>query len=238
VRDLSAIKHIVWDWNGTLLDDNEAVIKSVNGVFAEFGKPSMTMAQWRDKYRRPLRAVYEELLETHIDAVGWARLDELYHASYQGILTKWLAEATASGNVSKQPEHGIGIAEGAISFLDSWRSSGRQQSLLSMWGHHELVPTVSALNLDHYMTRVDGLRKDAGGQGKAESMAAHLAAQSLDPATVLVIGDVEDDATAAESVGANVLLVASGASSHARLAATGHPVISSLVELATERGGE
>ncbi len=45
------------------------------------------------------------------------------------------------------------LATGAVEALTGW---GGTQSLLSMWFHHELVPSVERYGLTPYFVRVDG----------------------------------------------------------------------------------
>jgi phosphoglycolate phosphatase-like HAD superfamily hydrolase len=59
---LTGITHIVWDWNGTLLDDNHANIVAVNRICAQFGRPPIELDYWRSVFQRPLMPCYEELV--------------------------------------------------------------------------------------------------------------------------------------------------------------------------------
>jgi phosphoglycolate phosphatase-like HAD superfamily hydrolase len=58
----------------------------------------------------------------------------------------------------------------------------------------------------------------------------HLEAQSLDPADVVLIGDVVDDAVAAQAAGTQCVLVNTGAMSRTALEITGLPVTDSIQE--------
>ncbi len=42
--------HIIWDWNGTLFHDNDAIIGATNAAFAELGLASITLEQYRALY--------------------------------------------------------------------------------------------------------------------------------------------------------------------------------------------
>lgn len=203
-------KHIVWDWNGTILDDNKAVLAAVNAVCVGFGREAITLERWRAIFSRPLLACYERLLEQPLTLEDWARIDLLYHDRYRDLLTI----CTLAAGV---PDH-----------LHAWREQGRTQSLLSMWFHSELVPLVTEYGLADLFARIDGLRERVGGGSKAEHLAAHLAAQGLDPADVVLIGDVVDDAEAAAHVGAGCVLVTTGVMSRSALEATGFPVVDSI----------
>ena len=206
------ISHVVWDWNGTLLNDNDAVLAAVNAVCVDFGCASLTWAEWQALYARPMRVSYEQILQRPLDDEEWARVDKLYHERYDALL------------------HTCGLAAGAPAELQRWTDSGRTQSLLSMWFHARLVPTIDQFGLTGYFSRIDGLPGDVGGGSKTDSLRQHLEAQTLDPADVVLVGDVVDDALAARAAGTDCILVNTGAMAHTALEATGLPVTNSVQE--------
>ncbi|MEV0478767.1 HAD family hydrolase, partial [Streptomyces prunicolor] len=50
--------HIVWDWNGTLFHDNDAIIGATNAAFAELGLTPITMEEYRALYCVPVPKFY------------------------------------------------------------------------------------------------------------------------------------------------------------------------------------
>jgi phosphoglycolate phosphatase-like HAD superfamily hydrolase len=119
------------------------------------------------------------------------------------------------------------LAADAKEALTSWPGT---QSLLSMWFHEELVPAVETYGLNGVFTRVDGLRTEVGGHLKAGHLAEHLAGLGLTGEQVVLIGDSLDDAAAADSVGAAVVLYTGGFTDPVRLRASGYRVVDTLVE--------
>jgi phosphoglycolate phosphatase-like HAD superfamily hydrolase len=204
------VRHIVWDWNGTLLDDIHAVVAAVNTVCTEFGRDHVDVAQWRAMFGRPLVHCYERLLERSLSEQDWARIDELYHNAYRELL------------------HTCRLAQGVPDVLRTWGQQGGTQSLLSMWFHDELVPLVTELGLHALFARIDGLRSRVGGGSKAQHLETHLNALALDASDVVLVGDVEDDARAAEQIGAQCVLLTTGAMSREVLERTGYPVVDSI----------
>lgn len=206
------VRHVVWDWNGTILDDNDAVVTAVNHVCTAFGTDTIDIDRWRAIYRRPLLDCYRELLGRDLSTDDWAMIDRLYHDAYRELLPT------------------TRLTPGIPDELFRWRESGGSQSLLSMWFHHELVPLVTEHGLAELFTRIDGLLVDVGGHGKAGHLVEHLTAQRLDPADVLLIGDVVDDADAAAAAGTRCVLVTTGVSNRRALQASGVPVVDSIAE--------
>ncbi|MFD3686598.1 HAD family hydrolase [Nocardiopsis sp. NPDC058631] len=209
--DRTGITHIVWDWNGTLLDDNHANLAAVNAVCAQFGREPVEMDYWRSVFRRPLIPCYEELLGRPFADGEWEHAERLYDSSYLEYL------------------HTCELSTGVPDVLHDWAGGGGTQSLLSMASHEHLVPLITERGLTSHFTRVDGRQFATEHDSKAEHLVRHLDAQGIDPSRVVLIGDIDDDARAAREAGASSILVTSGLMARERLEATGSPVFDSPV---------
>ncbi|MEU3546748.1 MULTISPECIES: HAD family hydrolase [Streptomyces] len=204
--------HIVWDWNGTLFHDNEAIIGATNAAFAELGLEPITLERYRALYCVPVPKFYERLMGRLPTDAEWEVMDAVFHRYY--------AERRAA----------CMLTEGAADLLAGWRSAGRSQSLLSMYGHDDLVPLVRGFGIEPHFLRVDGRVGPSGGS-KAEHMVRHLQAlMGVDAERTVVIGDAADDAVAALHVGARAVLYTGGSHGRASLEAVGVPVVDSLAE--------
>lgn len=212
-----ASAHIVWDWNGTLFHDNDAIIGATNAAFAELGLAPITLEQYRSLYCVPVPKFYERLLGRLPTGAEWELMDAVFHRHYA--------------------EHRVRcvLTEGAAELLAGWRSAGHSQSLLSMYGHEDLVPLVRGFGIEAHFLRVDGRRGPSGGS-KAEHMVRHLEALTgrVAPERTVVIGDAADDAVAALHVGARAVLYTGGSHSRAGLEAVGVPVVDTLAEAVAE----
>ena len=201
--------HLVWDWNGTLLDDLTLVVSSTNSAFGSVGGRLVDSDEHRRTFRRPVAEFYAEILQRAVDEEEFGRLDRIFHDAYRLGLTD------------------TSLAADAMTAIKSWTGS---QSLLSMWFHSELVPAVETYGLAGVFTRVDGLRTEVGGDLKAGHLATHLAGLEIAGDQVVLIGDSLDDAAAAASVGGAAVLYTGGFTDPSRLRASGLPVADTLVE--------
>lgn len=213
------IRHVVWDWNGTLFDDFHIVVDAVNVGIGAFGLDPIDGDGYRTHYTRPVKVFYERLAGRPITETEWLELDRRFHDAYREML------------VTAQ------LSRDALVALETVRQIPADQSLLSMFPHDELLPLVDRLGVSAFFNRIDGLRGQPGAQ-KAGFLEAHLRElmRHEDPHTVLLIGDATDDAVAATHVGASAVLVDNGSHHRAELEAMGVPVATSLVE-ALELGG-
>jgi phosphoglycolate phosphatase-like HAD superfamily hydrolase len=201
--------HLVWDWNGTLLNDLSLVVTSTNQAIANVDGPVLTPEQHRVAFRRPVADYYADVLGRVVDAEEFGRLDRIFHDAYRAGLTT------------------CALAEDAEQAMRNWSGT---QSLLSMWFHEELVPLVETYGLTPTFRRIDGLRTTVGGDRKAVHLDRHLSELGVDPSETVLIGDSIDDADAAEAVGATCILYAGGFTDPDRLRARGVPVAETLSE--------
>jgi phosphoglycolate phosphatase-like HAD superfamily hydrolase len=204
--------HIVWDWNGTLLHDIDAVLAATNASFGEMGLPPLTLERYRELYCVPVPRFYERLMGRLPTDEEWAVMDEAFHRHY------WVLARSC------------GLTAGALEVLAARVHAGATQSLCSLAPHRELVPLVRSHGIESHFLRVDG-RVGSSTDGKAEQMVRHLAGlDGVRPERTVVIGDAVDDALAAAHVGALAVLYTGGSHSRASLERAGVPVVDTLEE--------
>ena len=63
------ISHVVWDWNGTLLDDNTAVLAAVNAVCVDFGRADLTWPEWQFAPKNDSAGATREMLANDLRAL-------------------------------------------------------------------------------------------------------------------------------------------------------------------------
>ncbi|MET9221586.1 MULTISPECIES: HAD family hydrolase [unclassified Streptomyces] len=210
--------HLVWDWNGTLFHDIDAVIEATNASFAELGLAPITLERYQELYCVPVPRFYERLMGRLPTDAEWEVMDAAFHRHYWALAGR------------------CGLAEGAAELLAARRAAGLTQSLCSLAPQDNLLPVVTSHGIMEHFVRVDG-RTGPSNQGKAAQMARHLAALAdvaADPGRIVVIGDALDDAVAAAHVGAHAVLYTGGSHSRASLESAGVPVVDSLAAAVVE----
>lgn len=204
-------KHLVWDWNGTLLDDLPIVVEAVSRSIAMFGFAPITADDYRDHYTRPVRHFYDNLFGRVVADEEWLRLNATFHDVYFDL----------AGDAPLVPD-----AREALDLLDA---AGWGQSLLSMSPQDWLTTIVDRLGLTERMALVDGLSEVTGGL-KAPHMEGHLRLLGIDGGSVVVVGDTPDDVAAARHVGARAVLFHGGSHHMEVLEAEGVPIAETLVD--------
>lgn len=203
--------HLVWDWNGTLLDDLAIVVKAVNRSIGALGVSPITAEDYRDHYTRPVRRFYDRLFGRIVSDEEWLRLNTAFHDAYF------------------QLAHQVDLAPGARRALDQLEGSGWTQSLLSMSPQDWLDGIVRRLEIHERFEIVDGLSGPTGGL-KARHLEEHLEVLAVEGSSTVVVGDTPDDVAAARHVGARAILFHGGSHHMEVLEAEGVPIAETIEE--------
>ena len=123
--------HLVWDWNGTLLDDRTLLVESVVSLAREEGIADITAETVTARFARPLRAYFESVLERPLMSSEWAGLERRFHDFYRAGLSGVSPMRTVRSG-------------------SSWRSSSRASSSVNLsasavrrprtWSNRWLIP--------------------------------------------------------------------------------------------------
>ena len=136
--------HVVWDWNGTLVEDLPVVVESVNAALGAIGETPITEDDYRAHFARPVERFYEGLLERSVTTDEWDTLDRVFHEHYRATLDR------------------VPLSRDAREAIDLVASHGWSQSILSMWWEDELLQVVTQHGLLERMSLVQGNRDDPG----------------------------------------------------------------------------
>ena len=205
------MKHIIWDFNGTLLNDAQLSVDLDNDVFDQIGVPRITLEDYRNNMTMPVRDFYPRV------GVDYAR------HSYEEIARLWLDEFN-------QKAVGVGLVSGALDAIRFFHGQGRSQSVLSASYEPSLRKQCEALGLTPYMADISGL-EDESASKKPEIGRRQLRELGLEGRDVVLIGDMLTDAHLAEDLGADCILVSWGHNDLKRLLSSGLPVARDFGEL-------
>lgn len=212
MHDPFAYSHVVFDWNGTIVDDVALAVESVNAVRANLDLPDVTLAAYRSKFRFPIRDFYADL--------GF----DLDRHGFEHLVAAYLERFDA------------GIAEcefcpGVHALVSSLHDNGTRIAVLSASHQETLQRTASRNGIQDRIDLLFGLQ-DSAANGKVErarDLDRHLRRSVGD--RVLMIGDTDHDAAVARDRGWDFLAVATGHQDIARLSGLGSSVCATLVEV-------
>jgi len=205
------VKMIIWDWNGTLLDDTMVCIDCMNNLLANRNKPLINFEQYRSIFTFPVKEYYE--------AAGFDFSKEPFDTPALQFIDLYRRAVLTAG---LQPD--------AKDILEYFRKQGLPQAILSAMQHEFLEETIGMHNIQHYFAYIQGIG-DHFGNGKAEQASILMQVSGYMPEEVIFIGDTIHDHEVALETGCEAILVANGHQSRERLEQTGRRIIKNLSEL-------
>ena len=212
---VSPIRQVLWDWNGTLLDDLTYAIGVRNRTFPAFGLPRIgSVAEYHRQFTFPVRRYYERAGVT----------DETFVA----VAHAWMAEYVRG--FDNVPLHGD-----AVETLARFAAAGVRQAVLSATRRDMLESQIARFPIRAYFTDVLGL-SDIYARSKEAVGLDYLARCGVPAASTLMIGDTLHDAEVARAMGTGCVLVARGHQSRETLLTAGVPVMDTLLEAAAWAG--
>ena len=203
-------KFIIWDWNGTLLDDVEAGLNSVNLMLNRRNLPPLTRSHYREIFGFPVRAFYQK--------AGFRLEDEDWDAMAREFHQNFLASDS------------IRLHDQAQMLLRHFQELGIGQAILSASEQSILDRMLRAFGIAPYFTRICGV-DNLYGSSKLDLGRRLLGQIDIPPKDILFIGDTLHDAEVAHQLGTDCLLISAGHQSHERLCSSPFPVLRGLDEL-------
>jgi phosphoglycolate phosphatase len=203
--------HIIWDWNGTLLNDNWLCVEVMNTMLGERNLPLLTLEYYRDIFDFPVKDYYLKL--------GFDFQKESFEIVGMDFMIRYN---------HRQKE--CSLHEDAINSLKCIAGNGYHQSILSAREQKELRQETIDLGVSAFFEHIDGLN-DHYAHGKTDVGIHLLKKLTIEKEKVLFIGDTRHDADVAKELGIDCILIPNGHHSEVRLIETGFPIVRSLNEL-------
>ena len=203
--------HIIWDFNGTVLDDVEIGIESVNLMLSARGLKTLDSVEgYRHAFGFPIIDYYE--------ALGFDFEKEDY---YTVLAPEWV-----NNYLERVPR--TRAFDGVRETLEAAERLGVSQVLLSASEVNQLTSQLRGIGLDGFFSEIVGLDNIHAGSKKDNAL---LWKERNPHAVPLFIGDTEHDAEVASAVGADCVLYSGGHQPRALLESLGYPVIDRIPQL-------
>lgn len=194
---------IVWDFNGTLLDDVRACLDALNVILRANRISPLTAEDYRARFRFPVADFYRELGMVPATPFDWEALGESFHMRY--LFSPHLR-----------------LQEGAREALLAFHAAGLRQGILSALEQGILEMQLRQFGLTPHLDFIRGSRNYDGASKEDAARGLNL------QGPVLLVGDTLHDAEVARSQGWDCILCSAGHQNATRLATAGFPVIPTL----------
>ncbi len=213
MKNISEYKHIIWDWNGTLLNDVEVCASIMNNLLEQELLPGITVEQYRDIFTFPVIEYYKLAGHT-FEKKSFEVLGRQFMEEYENEKTKC--------NLFPAVREVLNIF-----------NQNKKQYLLSAYKQELLNETIKYFELEKYFTNIIGLDNIyAGSKVHLGQQLISIIRNNGKKENILLIGDTEHDLEVARSIGADCILVSAGHQSGERLSSLEEvTVINNLEEL-------
>lgn len=204
-------RHVIWDFNGTLLDDAGLCWRITNDQLIGDGRDPIPFDQYLSWIEYPIQIFYDRL-GYHLSPEEFEQASEDYDRIYRSRL------------------HEAGLQQGIPEVLQTLREAGLSQSILSAYHQGGLDEAVESLGIGEFFIDIVGLSDKLGGS-KVQNALDWLARRGLRPEDMVMVGDTLHDAEVTVALGCDCVLFSGGHNDRTRLVESGMTVIDHMAEL-------
>lgn len=206
-------QHIIWDWNGTLLDDVQLCADIMNNLLKARLLPTITLKTYREIFTFPVKDYYikagHDFANESFGKIGRDFIDEYEKRKTECALYPYAAEV-----------------------LEILHSLKIEQHLLSAYKQNNLEDIIKHFGINEYFNSVMGLDHIyADGKIELGKQLMNEILRNGKESKVLLIGDTIHDYEVAKVLNIDCLLVSSGHQNNEKLKYLNIPVIKNLKEL-------
>lgn len=176
---------IIWDWNGTLVDDVAVSVDCVNDIFTLYNMPHTTIEEYLSVITPSLEEYYGRYFDMSRHTM--TELLSLFQKYY------------------KQRANQLVLMNGAADALRLLKESGKRQYIVSSFEQSALNDSVKMLGVQDYFDIISGCDDIHCG---SKSERARKIVQNSEKA--VLIGDSVCDYITATEAGCDCILIASG----------------------------
>lgn len=189
---------IVFDWNGTLLDDIEYCLSITNAMLEEFSLPQLSRSRYREIFTFPVQRYYEHL--------GF----DFDRHPFSELAARWMSTYTA-GVASR-----VDLFDQTEELIADLARRGYRLAILTAAVESDVHDLLAHHGIDAAFDEVYGL-DHCEASSKVERGRQMVASMGLDAGKTLLIGDTDHDFEVGQDLGVPTLLLADGHQSYERL---------------------
>ncbi len=188
---------IIWDWNGTLLNDVDICLDIINQLLNQQNKPQLTKNSYKSAFGFPIVDYYRRI------GVDFEK------ESFEELTLKFMGSYTQE--VKKCALH-----QEALSVLSALRQKGLDQFILTAAHKDNVLELLEHYDIRHYFKAVEGL-DNFRAESKIQRGHQLIQDHEINPKTAVLIGDTLHDYDVAQALNMDAILVADGHQSWERL---------------------
>lgn len=204
------IKNLILDWSGTLANDLPAVLQALNRMLRLFRKPTLTEAEFRERFRLPYTEFYNEVLP----GIPIEKVKDLYLRFFPNARPM------------------VPLLEHAREFLEFAAATNRRMVLFSSAPQDHVEEQARYLGVWQYFEHAA-----CGVVDKREHIATLMANRGFLSAETAFVGDMRHDIEAGRTAGVLTIATCTGYESVAKLTSVSPDIlVANLSELPPHLG--
>lgn len=201
-------KHVIWDWNGTLLNDIDHAVECGNVLLAEAGLNAVSQEEYKKHFGFPVVEYYRRL-GFDVSPANFSKLSHRFNEMFKGGLGK------------------CELWPGVLEILKAVKASGRMQSILSASEQGILELSIQHFGIGEHFDHLQGIHNKEA-HGKIDRGHELIKKAGVPKEDTILIGDTDHDHEVAGALGIDVILVDHGHQHPDRLRAIHHQVLKVL----------
>ena len=209
--DRGMLRHVVRDWNGTLVDDVKLCVDILNDILNCHGKNKISLSAYKNTFFFPVAKFY--------GSIGLPSSGPKYEE---------LAEHYISQYRSRFKE--CKLHHMALNIVEKLKKMGISQSVLSAGEQNDLEQFTSYYGINNWISHIDGAN-NIEAKGKRDRVGKHFSKLNLNANEVLFVGDTLHDLEIARLVDCRALLFEHGHFDKERLCKVPAQTIRCLTEV-------
>lgn len=205
------MRSVIWDWNGTLLNDLDFCISTINQLLEKRGLALLDHVQYKEVFSFPVKDYYA--------AIGFDFSKEDFSIPAREFI-----------DLYDKSVKNCDLHQSAKEVLDFFKNSGKRQFVLSAMKQNMLRETLAHQHILHYFEGIAGLN-DHYAASKIDRGEELITFHQIQKEKAVMIGDTIHDYEVAEKLGVACILIANGHQSKERLKSTGAFIADKLEDL-------
>ncbi len=201
---------IIWDWNGTLLDDMEICIECINRLLKRRSRPLIRPETYRQIFTFPIRDYYQ--------AAGFDFSKEAFEIPAEEFIAEY-----------KQSLSKAGLFIDAKETLALMKASGKRQFILSAMEQQALASSLKDNDIYDYFEGIFGIA-DNYAVSKVSRGLDLIERYAINRERTIMVGDTLHDAEVAKALNINIFIIGRGHQNPIRFVNTDCIIVNTLEE--------
>ena len=132
-------KNIIWDWNGTILNDAPVAFEATNILLERYGYPKITLEYYRDNVDTPIVNFYSKIFD--LNRHDMEMLDDEWGVLYNHLSDK------------------IELHADVEEMLSAFANNNLNQIILSAFKTNEITKYARKFSIENYFDEFDAERR-------------------------------------------------------------------------------